>query len=91
MTQLLHMLTAHELAARCGVDYHFVEQLVELGVLESHGVDPLRFAGELTLRVHRCLRLQRDLGLNLEGVALALELLDRIEQLERELSTLRPH
>jgi chaperone modulatory protein CbpM len=91
MTQILHTLTVHELAARCGVDRDFVEQLVELGVLERHGADPARFAGELTLRVYRCLRLQRDLGLNLEGAALALELLDRIEQLERELSALRTH
>ena len=91
MTQVLHTLTIHELAARCGVEHRFVEQLVELGVLESHGSDRSRFAGELTLRVFRCLRLQQDLGLNLEGVALVLDLLDRIEQLEHELSALRPH
>jgi chaperone modulatory protein CbpM len=98
MTQTLHTpvhtLTVQELAARCGVALDFVEQLLEVGILEasiqdSGGGDRLRFAGELTLRVHRCLRLQRDLGLNLEGVALVLELLDRIEQLEHELRGLR--
>ena len=91
MTQIVHTLTVHELAARCGVERGFVEQLVELGVLEAHDADRSRFASELTLRVFRCLRLQRDLGLNLEGVALALELLDRIEQLEHELLALRAH
>lgn len=85
----IHTLTVHELAARCGVEHGFVEQLVELGILESHGADRSRFAGELTLRVHRCLRLQHDLGLNLEGVALVLDLLDRIEQLEHQLTGLR--
>ncbi len=89
MSQVLHTLTVQELAARCGVENQFVEQLVELGILE--GDDRSRFASELTLRVYRCLRLQRDLGLNLEGVALALELLDRIERLEHELSGLRAH
>jgi chaperone modulatory protein CbpM len=91
MTHVLHTLTVHELAARCGVEHQFVEQLVELGILESHGTDGSRFASELTLRVHRCLRLQQDLGLNLEGVALVLELLDRIEQLEHELRIRRSH
>jgi chaperone modulatory protein CbpM len=91
MTQTLHTLTVHELAARCGVAHDFIEQLVELGILEWQGADRSRFAGELTLRVHRCLRLQRDLGVNLEGVAVVLELLDRIERLEHELSGLRAH
>jgi chaperone modulatory protein CbpM len=35
-------------------------------------------------------RLQQDLGVNLPGVALALELLERIEQLERRLHGLSP-
>lgn len=91
MTQMLHTLTVHELADRCGVEHGFIEQLVELGILESHPADRSRFAGELSLRVLRCVRLQHDLGLNLEGVALVLELLDRIEQLERELASLRAH
>jgi chaperone modulatory protein CbpM len=96
MTQTLHTLTVHELATRCGVAYDFIEQLVELGILEASsqrddGGARSLFAGELTLRVHRCLRLQRDLGLNLEGVALVLELLDRIERLEHELRGLRSY
>jgi chaperone modulatory protein CbpM len=86
---MTYTLTVHELATRCGVAHDFVEQLVELGILESSGDDRSRFAGELTLRVHRCLRLQQDLGLNLESVALVLELLDRIERLEHELRSWR--
>ncbi len=32
------------------------------------------------------MRLQRDLGINLSGIALALDLLDKIETLESRLS-----
>jgi chaperone modulatory protein CbpM len=34
-------------------------------------------------RVRTVVRLQRDLGVNLPGAALALELLDRIDELQR--------
>jgi hypothetical protein len=37
------------------------------------------------VRLQRALRLRRDLGLSYNGAALVLELLDRIEALERRL------
>jgi chaperone modulatory protein CbpM len=80
-----HVITVHELAARCGVELTFVEQLVEHGIIEGHSQDSAQFPGEVTLRVQRCLRLQRDLGVNLEGAAVILQLLDQIEELEHEL------
>jgi chaperone modulatory protein CbpM len=41
------------------------------------------FDGIAVVRVQRALRLQEDLGVNLPGVALALELLDELEALRR--------
>ena len=89
MTSTFHALTLHEVALRCGVEPTFVEQLVEVGIIESHSSDPVQFSGEITLRVHRTLRLQRDLGVNLEGAAVILQLLDQLESLEHELRALR--
>jgi chaperone modulatory protein CbpM len=82
-------LELHELASRCGVDVPFLHQLLELGIIETHPDDASRFSLEVSLRVHRCVRLQRDLGVNLEGVAVIIELLDRIEALEHQLHGLR--
>jgi chaperone modulatory protein CbpM len=42
-----------------------------------------QFAGENLRRARLALRLQRDLEINLAGVALALELLEEIHQLRR--------
>lgn len=84
-----HAFTVHELATRCGVELTFVEQLVEHGIIESRSEDGTQFPREVTLRVHRCLRLQRDLGVNLEGAAVIFQLLDQIELLEHELRGLR--
>jgi len=93
------VLGLHEVALRCGVELRFVEQLVEIGIIHAHSADPepadpepaaeRRVPSESTLRVHRAARLQRDLGVNLEGAAVILELLDQIESLEHELRSLR--
>jgi MerR HTH family regulatory protein len=82
------ILSREEVAMRCGVDVAFVEQLTQLGVIEaSPGAEG--FACEVTLRVGRFVRLQRDLGVNLEGAAVIVELLERLDTLELELSALR--
>jgi len=83
------VFTVQELAIRWGVDVALVEQLAELGVIEPHPEAGRVFSCEVTLRVGRFVRLQRDLGVNAEGAAVIVELLDRIEALEHELRSLR--
>ena len=85
MTQLDALYSVHDIAVRCGVDVSFVDRLVQLGVISTYPGRERRFACEVTLRVGKFVRLQRDLGVNVEGAALVVELLDRIEQLESRL------
>lgn len=63
---------------------HIVE-FVQEGLLEASGEDHdcWRFELSSLRRIRTAMRLQRDLGVNLAGAALALELLDRIAELER--------
>lgn len=85
MSQLV-LYSVQDIAARTGVDATLIEQLVELGVINAHPGAPTRvFACEVTIRVSKFVRLQRDLGLNQEGAALVIDLLDRIEILESRL------
>lgn len=81
----LALFSVQDVAVRCGVDVAFVERLVELGVISMHPSGERRFACEVTLRVGKFVRLQRDLGVNAEGAALIVELLDRIDLLEQRL------
>jgi chaperone modulatory protein CbpM len=62
-------------------------ELVEEGVIEplTPGGPQWRFASTTIVRIEKARRLQRDLGVNLPGIALALQLLDRIEALEARL------
>ena len=85
MSQLDALYSVHDLALRCGVEVAFIDRLVELGVISTHPGRERRFACEVTLRVGKFVRLQRDLGVNAEGAALIVELLDRIEALEHRL------
>jgi chaperone modulatory protein CbpM len=77
-------LSLDELCEACAVERQHIVALVEEGVLESRSVTEWRFGGDALRRARTALRLQRDLGVNLAGVALALDLMDRIESLERQ-------
>jgi chaperone modulatory protein CbpM len=64
--------------------------LVSEGVLEPSGAEPRewRFGAEALPRARRALRLQRDLELDVSALALVLDLLDRVEDLESRLRRL---
>ncbi|MDP2028726.1 MAG: chaperone modulator CbpM [Thiobacillus sp.] len=80
-------LTLVDLCGACAVHAERIIELVDVGVLEPAGHEPAhwRFGGASLHRAHAALRLQRDLEINLAGVALALELLDEIESLRMRL------
>ena len=80
-------VTLSDLTRSCRVHAEWVMELVEEGVIEplGPGGPQWRFSATSVVRVQKAQRLQRDLGVNLPGIALALELLDRIEALEARL------
>jgi chaperone modulatory protein CbpM len=85
------LVTFAEVCRSCGVADEVVVEMVELGILDPAGGarGDWRFAAPSLQRAAAAVRLQRDLGVNLAGAALALELLDRIERLEARLRTLQ--
>jgi len=58
----------------------FVVTLVEEGILDPEGENPAtwRFPATSVTHVRIVVRLQRDLGINLSGAALVLDLLNRV-------------
>jgi chaperone modulatory protein CbpM len=74
----------------CAVRTEFVVELVDEGVLVPAGPEPERWSFTVThvRRAQVASRLQRDLGVNLAGAALALELLAEIEALRTRLAVL---
>ena len=81
-------LTLRELCDACAVNAEFIAELVDEGVLEPAGIEKSHwcFTGFSLHRVRTAKHLQRDLRVNLAGVALALELLDEVRQLREQLN-----
>jgi chaperone modulatory protein CbpM len=84
------VLTLEDLSRMCAVEQRHIVEFVEEGILT---VVDLRtewhFSGAALRRARLAVRLERDLELNLAGVALALDLLDELEQLRHELKARR--
>lgn len=82
--------TLGELSRACGKPAEWILALVEEGVIEPVGADQnqWRFRGNCLRRVRIVRRLESDLGINLAGAALALELLEEVETLRTRIAVL---
>jgi chaperone modulatory protein CbpM len=79
------VVTLADLCRSCTVETETITTLVAEGILDPLGgkVEQWQFTVASLRRVKTVIHLQRDLGVNLAGAALALDLLDRIAELER--------
>lgn len=84
-------ITLEMLAGLCAVETRWVVELVEQGALEP--LDPAQsqweFSAVVLKRVRTAAHLHHDLELNPAGIALALDLLDQIEDLRAQLNMLQ--
>ena len=84
-------LTLTELSHVCAVQTGYIIELVDEGLVtpdiaaEENEPQHWRFSGAQLRRARTALRLQSDLGVNLAGAALALQLLDEIENLRAQI------
>jgi DNA-binding transcriptional MerR regulator len=84
-------LTLDRVASLAGMHPGLVERFVELGLIE-----PIAWEGERLFfdpsaipRLRMIARLRQSLGINPAGIAVILDLLDRLRALKRESETLR--
>ena len=79
-----------ELSNVCAVESEWIVTLVEEGILEPLDISSnhWRFSSICLRRIQVIQRLQRDLDVNLAGAALALQLLNEIDNLRNRLSAL---
>ena len=82
-------LTLDDLCCACSVSVEHIIKLVDIGILDPIGDEPTQwcFDGISLNRARIALRLQRDIGIDLVGAALALELMDEIKLLRSRLHT----
>lgn len=90
-------LTLNELCTACSSSAEWIIKLVEEAVIEPVNLDRTdleirsiqvtqwKFTPNSLQKARTAMRLQNELNINLSGVALALNLLERIEKLEAQL------
>jgi chaperone modulatory protein CbpM len=84
------VLTLTELSHACSVQTGYIIELVDEGLItpdivaEENEPQHWRFSGIQMRRARVAMHLQSDLGINLAGAALALQLLDEIENLRAQ-------
>jgi chaperone modulatory protein CbpM len=83
-------VTLVQLCRSCDIQGEVIEAMVEQGILEPSGRRGSHwcFPSSSLRRTRITLHLQRDLGVNLAGAALALDLLERIEELNARLKAM---
>ena len=83
-------LSLDDLCRACAAQAGRIVELVDEGLLTPAGSAPgeWRFTGVHLHRARVALRLESDLGVNLAGAALALELLDELDALRERVQRL---
>lgn len=83
-------LSLDDLCRACAAQAERIVELVDEGLLTPAGTAPgeWRFTGVHLHRARVALRLESDLGVNLAGAALALELLDELDTLRKRVQRL---
>lgn len=84
--------TLHEICERGDCHAEFVIKLVSYGVIapveESPEARQWQFDLDALARLRKAQRLQRDLKMNLPGLAMSLDLLDEVQEMRREVDRL---
>jgi chaperone modulatory protein CbpM len=83
-------IDATEVCQLCRIDLTAVVEFADLGLVSPRGYAPeqWQFPATALSRLRTASRLMRDLGLNVSGAALAVELLEEQHHLERRLRRL---
>ena len=82
-----------EVCHKYSIPKELLLDLMEHGLFSNHSMqlEQLALNSKELHRIESAFRLHHDLGVNLEGAVLAIELLEKIDELDNELQILRKH
>ena len=82
-----------EICQKYNISKELLIEMMEHGLFTNHSMrlEELALHPQELRRIESAFRLHQDLGINLEGVVLAIELLEKIDKMEHELLILRKH
>ena len=82
-----------EVCRKYNIPKELLIEMIEQGLFpnQTTQIEQVALDQKALRRLESAFRLHRDLGINMPGVALALELLEEIEKMHSELDILRKH
>lgn len=87
LEQVAECYSLSELCERCDTTVVEIELFIEHGIIEPEEVEEgeAYLSADNYLRLRKALRIHRDLSVNVEGVALAMHLMDEMDALRKQL------
>lgn len=80
------LLNIQEISRFVGLHPEMIHRLFMLGLIDPQVEAPdMLFEDSVVFRIGKIMRLKSDLGINLAGCGLILDLLDRIDEMEKRL------
>lgn len=81
------LLNIHEVSRFAGLHPDMIHRFFMLGLIDPQVEKPyMLFEDSVVARIGKIMRLKSDLGVNLAGCGLILDLLDRLDQIEKRLT-----
>jgi len=86
---IVHVLTMTELACMAGTSRQMIEELIDIELIEPCVLEPdLAFDVEILPCVRKIIRLHLQLDVSISSLALVLDLMNRIDYLEKRIAEL---
>lgn len=85
--------TMTEICQKYSIPQELLQEMIEQGLFNNQTAEPEQMTLNLKAlqKMESAFRLHRDLGINLPGVALVLDLLEEMDKMRGELDVLRKH
>jgi chaperone modulatory protein CbpM len=88
--QMGDLIAANELCIHHNIEYSFISSLSEYGLIEITTLEETRYIPADQLhKLEQYIRLHSDLDINLPGIEAVSHLLDRIESMQRQVTSLQ--
>jgi hypothetical protein len=85
-----NLISTDEFCVHHNIEFSFIRNLCEFGLLETIKVEKTEFIAEDQLeKLERMLRLHRELDINMEGIDTIDHLLEKMHDLQTEIVSLR--
>lgn len=85
-----NFIPLHTICTHYQAEISFINELNDIGLIEIHTVEEIHYLHQNQIRdIEKMIRMHHELNVNTEGIDVAFNLLQRINELHEELNQMR--